>query len=286
MAADPTERMTDQVRGSRIKKIVIVLVVIVGVLVAADFGVAAAAEYQVSKKMRTELNLAADPSVDIHGFPFITQAIAGDYQDISINATGVPAKNTLRDLEVDADLHHVRVALSDLLSGSVQQLKVDEVDGQVQIKASDVGRLLNIPDLTIDPVSLDTIYGVGADEKQQLQDQQTGSDPQTAGLVLTGSIDVAGEKTKVSVFGVIQLAGGDIKVTPTKLQVSNSLLQSTNLADSFAQSLLSKFQVDLKPSDLPLPFTVQVTGVEVNSGILVVQGKARNVVLNAGGSNN
>jgi len=278
--------MTDQVRGSRVKKIVIVLVVIAGVLVAADFGVAAAAEYQVSKKMRAELGLAADPSVDIHGFPFITQAIAGDYQDISINATGVPAKNTLRDLEVDADLHHVRVGLSDLLSGSVQQLKVDEVDGEVQIKASDVGRLLDIPDLSISPVSLDTIYGVGADEKQQLQDQQTGQDPQTAGLVLTGTIDVAGEKTKVSVFGVIQLAGGDIKVTPTKLQVSNSLLQSSNLADSFEQGLLSKFQVDLKPSDLPLPFTVQVTGVEVQSGILVVQGKAKNVVLNAGGSNN
>jgi hypothetical protein len=271
------------VRGSRLKKIVIVLVVIVGVLVAADFGVAAAAEYQVSKKMRTELNLAADPSVDIHGFPFITQALAGDYQDISINATGVPAKNTLRDLEVDADLHHVRVPLSNLLSGNVQQLKVDEVDGQVQIKASDVGRLLDIPDLNISPVSLDTIYGVGADQKEQQQEQQTGQDAQVAGLVLSGSIDIEGQKTKVSVFGVIQLAGGNIQVKPTKLEVSNSLI-SGSLPDAFEQQLLPKFAVTLKPSDLPLPFTVQVTGVQVQSGILVVQGKAKNVVLNAGGS--
>ncbi|HWC79093.1 MAG TPA: DUF2993 domain-containing protein [Pseudonocardiaceae bacterium] len=268
-------------RGSRVKKTVIVLVVIVGVLVAADFGVAAAAEYQVSKKMRTELGLADDPSVDIHGFPFITQAIAGDYQDISINATGVPAKNTLRDLEVDADLHNVRVPLSDLLSGNVQQLSVDEVDGQVEIKASDVGRLLDIPDLSINPVSLDTIYGVGADEKQQEQDQQTGQDPQSAGLQLTGTIDFAGQKTKVTAYGVIQLVGGDIKVTPTKLEVSNSLI-SGSLPESFESELLPKFAVDLKPSDLPLPFTVQVTGVQVQSGILVVQGKAKNVVLNAG----
>jgi hypothetical protein len=273
--------MTDHVRGSRVKKTVIVLVVIVGVLVAADFGVAAAAEYQVSKKMRTELGLADDPSVDIHGFPFITQAIAGDYQDISINATGVPAKNTLRDLEVDADLHNVRVPLSDLLSGNVQQLSVDEVDGQVEIKASDVGRLLDIPDLSINPVSLDTIYGVGADEKQQEQDQQTGQDPQSAGLQLTGTIDFAGQKTKVTAYGVIQLVGGDIKVTPTKLEVSNSLI-SGSLPESFESELLPKFAVDLKPSDLPLPFTVQVTGVQVQSGILVVQGKAKNVVLNAG----
>ncbi|HEY0805537.1 MAG TPA: DUF2993 domain-containing protein, partial [Pseudonocardiaceae bacterium] len=73
---------------------VIVVVVLASLLVGADYGLAAAAEYQVSKKMRTNLNLANDPSVNIHGFPFITQALAGDYQDITVNATGVPAKNT------------------------------------------------------------------------------------------------------------------------------------------------------------------------------------------------
>ncbi|HEX9334606.1 MAG TPA: DUF2993 domain-containing protein, partial [Pseudonocardiaceae bacterium] len=156
-----------------VKITIVVVVVLVGLLVGADYGLAAAAEYQVSKKMRSELNLADDPSVDIHGFPFITQAIAGDYHDITVNATGVPAKNTLRDLEVDADLHDVRVRLSDLLSGNVSQVRVDEVDGQVKVKASDIGRLLNIPDLTINPISLDVVAGVGAqdalDQREKLQ---------------------------------------------------------------------------------------------------------------------
>lgn len=270
-------------KGSRVKKIVIVLVVIVGLLVAADFGIAAAAEYQVSKKMRAQLGLTDDPSVDIHGFPFITQALAGDYRDISINATGVPAKNTLRDLEVDAELHNVRVPLSNLLSGNVQQLRVDEVDGEVQIKASDVGRLLDLPDLSIAPVSLDTIYGVGTDEKVQQQAQETGQQPKEAGLVLTGSVDFAGQKTKVTAFGVISLSGGNISVKPTKLELSNSLV-SGPLSDTIEQDLLPKFAFTLKPADLPLPFKVDVTGVEVNSGILVVQGKANNLVVNAGGA--
>jgi hypothetical protein len=273
------------VRGNRIKKVVIVLVVVVGVLVAADFGVAAAAEYQVSKKMRSELGLTNDPSVDIHGFPFITQALAGRYSDISIDATGVPAKNTLRDLEIDADLHNVRVPLSNLLSGNVQTLRVDEVDGSVAIKASDVGRLLDIPDLTITPESLDFIEGVGTDAKEQQLEQQTGEDPQQAGLELSGSVEFAGQKTKVNAYGIIQLVNGNIEVTPKKLELTNSLLSGT-LSDTIEQALLPKFAVTLKPSDLPLPFAVQVTGVEVDSGSLVVQGKAKNVVLNAGDSDN
>ncbi|HEX4700647.1 MAG TPA: DUF2993 domain-containing protein [Pseudonocardiaceae bacterium] len=224
---------------------IIVLIVLVGVLVAADYGLAAAAEYQVSQKMRTELNLANDPSVDIHGFPFITQALAGDYSDITINATGVPAKNTLRDIEVDADLHNVRVKLSDLLSGNVQTIRVDEVDGQVKVKASDIGRLLGLPDLTINPVSLDTVLGVGAEDAlKQRQLQQNPGDPNPltseAGVELTASIDLAGEKTSVNAFGVISLSNGGILITPKKLQLSNGLVSGA-LPDSLLQSFAHLF---------------------------------------------
>lgn len=268
-----------------VKITIVVCVVLAGVLVAADYGLAAAAEYQVSKKMRSELDLADDPSVDIHGFPFITQAIAGDYSDITINATGVPAKNTLRDLEVDADLHDVRVKLSDLLSGNVSQVRVDEVDGQVKVKASDIGRLLNIPDLTINPVSLDTVEGVGAQDalEQREKQQQPGvQNPLTseAGVLLTGSIPIAGEKTTVNAFGIISLDNGGVSITPKKLQLTNGLVSGT-LPDSILQTFAHSFQTNLSSSTLPLPFAVQATGVDVESGAIVVQGKADNILLSS-----
>lgn len=268
-----------------VKITIVVLIVLVGLLVGADYGLAAAAEYQVSKKMRSELNLADDPSVNIHGFPFITQAIAGDYHDISINATGVPAKNTLRDLEVDADLHDVRVKLSDLLSGNVSQVRVDEVDGQVKVKASDIGRLLNIPDLTINPVSLDTVEGVGAqdalEQREKLQNPGV-TNPLTseAGVLLTGSILIAGEKTTVNAFGIISLDNGGVSITPKKLQLTNGLVSGT-LPDSILQTFAHFFATSLSSNNLPLPFAVQATGVEVESGALVVQGKADNILLSS-----
>ena len=270
-----------------LKITIITVIVLAGVLVAADYGLAAAAEYQVSKKMKSQLNLATDPSVDINGFPFITQALAGDYSDISVNATGVPAANTLRDLEVDADLHHVRVPLSQLLSGNVSSVKVDEVDGQVQIKASDVGRLLGLPDLTINPVSLDTVLGQGAQdaETQREQQQQPGvTNPmaQKAGVELTATLNLAGEQTQVNAFGVISLSGGAVVITPKNLQLTNGLV-SGSLPASLLQGFLGKFSTSLTSKNLPLPFAVQVSGVQVQSGALVVQGKADNVVLSGNG---
>jgi hypothetical protein len=269
-----------------VKITVIVVVVLAGLLVGADYGLAAAAEYQVSKKMRTNLNLANDPSVNIHGFPFITQALAGDYQDITVNATGVPAKNTLRDLEVDADLHNVRVKLSDLLSGNVSQVRVDEVDGQVKVKASDIGRLLGIPDLTINPVSLDTVVGAGAQaaQDQRMKLQYPGvTNPLTseAGVMLSGSTLIAGEQTTVNVYGVISVTGGGITITPKNVQLTNGLVSGT-LPPSVLQALLPKFQTSLSSSTLQMPFAVQATGVQVESGAVVVQGKADNIVLSSG----
>jgi hypothetical protein len=264
-----------------LKRTLITLIVLVIVLVAADYGAAAAAEYQVSKKMRAQLNLSDDPSVDIHGFPFITQALAGDYSDISVNATGIPVKNTMRDLEIDADLHDVRVGLGDLLSGNARSVSIDEVDGQVQIKASDLGRLLGIPDLAISPQSLDTVQGAGSDQAQQDQMQQSGATlTGKAGLSLDGTVDIAGQQTKVTVFGLISVSGGGITVKPTSLQVSNDLI-SGPIPQAVQQLVLGHFAYTFKPSDLPLPFTVQPTGVQVQDGALVVQGVAHNVTLSA-----
>jgi hypothetical protein len=263
-----------------LKRALITLIVLVVVLVAADYGAAAAAEYQVSKQLRTQLNLADNPAVAIHGFPFITQALGGDYHEIQVSAQGVPVKNTIRDLQIDATLREVRVGLGQLLSGSVRTIQIGKVDGQVQVHASDLGRLLGIPDLTIIPQSLDTIQGVGADQQQQQQMRRTGQTlTSTAGLELQGTVNIAGQKTQVTVYGLLSVANGSITVRPTKLQVANSLVSGT-LPPALQQLVLGQFTHTFRPADLPLPFAVTPTGVQVVPGTLVVQGTAHNLAIN------
>jgi LmeA-like phospholipid-binding len=261
-----------------LKRTLIVLIVVVGLLVGADYALAAAAEYQVSKRMKADLGLSTDPSVNIHGFPFITQALAGDYSDITVDAVDVPVKDTLRDLDIAADLRHVRVGLSDLLSGNVRQINVDEVDGQVTVKASDIGRLLNLPDLTITPVSLDTVNGQGSQDKAQAT-QDTRGDTTTAGVQLTATVNIAGVSTQVNVYGIIALDNGGIAIRPKTVQLVNNQV-SAKLPEALLNAVLPAFSTTLNSKSLPLPFTVQATGVQVQNGAIVLQGRATNVSLN------
>jgi LmeA-like phospholipid-binding len=122
-----------------VRKLVIVLVVLVGLGVTADFGAAAAAEYQVAKQMREELGLATDPSVRINGFPFLSQAVLGSYSAIDMRAAGLTV-GPLHDVAVEATLRDVDAPLSDLRSGDLQSVRVAEAAGRVRISDRDIGR--------------------------------------------------------------------------------------------------------------------------------------------------
>ena len=131
-------RPSPRKRSRRGKFLVITLIVLGLLLVAADFALAAAGEYQIAQRMREKLQLDEDPSVRINGFPFMLQAVRGDYRHVQIEATGVPIKDEragvdLRDLDIKADLRHTRVELSDLLAGNVSKATIDEVEGSVKI---------------------------------------------------------------------------------------------------------------------------------------------------------
>ncbi|WP_223198931.1 LmeA family phospholipid-binding protein [Solihabitans fulvus] len=252
------------------KKLVITLVVLVALLVAADFGVAAAAEYQVAQKMRTQLKLTDDPSVRINGFPFITQALAGDYEDVQISASGVPVRDQLRDLEIQAHLHHVRIGLSDLLGGNTRNATVDDLEGSVTIKASDIARLASnseipITDLTIDP-----------DTRKPEDGGPTGKpDPRVAPVKLTGNTTVAGKKIKITAYGTVTLLDTTVQIAAGKVAIDDQTLPGLNQLLSLAARA---FSIDIKPGELP--FTVTPTEVRVDSGSVTVKGRASNVRLN------
>lgn len=286
-------------RRRRLRKLIISLLVLIGLLVATDFGLAAAAEYQVSKKMREQLGLNEDPEVQIHGFPFITQALRGDYSHVSVSASDVPVEDRLRDLAVFAELYDIRIGLSDLLSGKANKARIDNVDGMVKIRSSDISRLLGIPDLEITPASmryvLSTEHGDnsldGKNDNPGVPDDgdtPATSDPlerneKTAGVRLSGSLNIAGAKTKVTSYGVISLVGNKIKIVPKKLEFSNSSI-SANLPEPLQSTILKHFAVTLDPGDLPFTVTPKAVGAE--PGAVSLSGHIDDVRLNGSGENN
>jgi hypothetical protein len=261
-----------------VKKLAIILVIVFGLLVVADFGAAAATEYQVSKQMRTQLQLSEDPSVRINGFPFLLQAAMGDFRDVQLQAQAVKV-GQLSEVGLEANLHHAQVSTADMIAGKADKVDVAEIIGRARLKSSDVGRLIGITDLTIVPAPKDALSGVpggGSDQTVGTTVDQTKTTVQ-----LDGSVNIAGADNKVRVIAVLSLFQGQMKIEPRKLELNNNALGPIPLPPLFQKSVLQQFTTTLNPG--ALPFGIIPTAVRAEEGALVVEGEAHQVTIGAGG---
>jgi hypothetical protein len=258
-------------KKSRRGKFLVITVLVLGVLlVAADFALAAAGEYQIAQRMREKLQLNEDPSVRINGFPFILQAVRGDYQHVKIEANGVPVKDEqqgvdLRDLDVTADLRHTRVELADLLAGNVSKATIDQVDGSIKIKALDLNRLADQV-TPFDKLSIEPDNRVATPTPTT-----TGAPKTTAAIKLSGQTNVAGKSVVVTAYGQIALVSGAIQINIDDIELDDTSLKQ--LIPQLRQALAIKIDPGA------LPFGATPTAVEVESGAFKLSGVVTDVPL-------
>jgi hypothetical protein len=74
----------------RLRTVLIIVIALIVVLVALDFGARAFAESKVSSEIQSQ-GFPKKPDVSIKGFPFLTQVISRDMKSIEISSTDVPA---------------------------------------------------------------------------------------------------------------------------------------------------------------------------------------------------
>ncbi|PFG48624.1 Protein of unknown function (DUF2993) [Amycolatopsis sulphurea] len=275
----PAPRPGPSRRGRRVRRWVIVLGVLVILLVGADFGAAAVAEHAISQKARAQLNLSDDPSVEIHGFPFLVQALSGDYGHVSVSADGVPVGGNLHDVRVSAELEDVTAPLSDIASGNTKSIKIGKLTGGVTIKAADIARISpldKIQNLKISQSTASYVKYGDTDQGNQPDPTPTNAagdpvDGTTAGLRLSGDVQVAGQKVEIFCFALIQLKGKSISIEPHRLQFGNDQ-STTTVPDAVQKALMPNFHASIDTSTLPL--SVTPTAVRVDSGSVTIKGEA------------
>lgn len=252
-------------------KFLIITVIVLGVLlVAADYALAAAGEYQIAQRMREKLQLDEDPSVRINGFPFSLQAIRGDYKHVKIEAAGVPIKDEqqgidLRDLDITADLFHTRVELADLLAGNVSKATIDTVEGSVKIKALDLNRLANQV-TPFDKLSIEPDKRVATPTPTDPKAPKT-----TAAIKLSGQTNVAGKVVTLSAYGQIALVSSAIQINIDDIELDDASLKQ------IIPQLRQALAVKIDPGKLP--FGATPTAVEVESGAFKLSGQITDVPL-------
>jgi hypothetical protein len=250
-----------------VKKLIITVLVLSGLFVAADYGAAAFAEYQISTRMRAELRLIDDPAVRIYGFPFLYQEAIGDYHNIEVKSTGLTV-GQLHNVEIHANLFDVRTRLSKLATGESTAVRVDKVVGKVKIRATAEP---NKPDELVEPAQRPVTTTTKAAEK----------DRTVAQIKLVGTTDVAGTATEVRVFGTVSLINGQVVVSPRKLELKPDGMDTISLPEPVQRSVMAAFAMKLDPGQLPL--TVAPTAISVESGTLVVEGEATDIVISGNG---
>ena len=120
---------------------IVVTFVIVGLLVVADRVAVLAADRTVAARIQTDQKLSQRPDVSIHGFPFLTQALGGRYDDVTLTLhhvqhTGVPVDT------LSVDLHGVHVPLRAVFAGHVARVPVDRATATIRLTYADLNTFL------------------------------------------------------------------------------------------------------------------------------------------------
>jgi hypothetical protein len=274
------------------RRLVIALLVLTGLLVVADFGAAALAESAVSRQMRSQLGLADDPAVRINGFPFLTQALSGRYGSVDVEADRI-AFGELQELSVSAQLQDVDAPLAMLLGSGAKTLKVAEAEGTVRVAAADVERLvpeaagLALTDLRIETLDRAALERAAEDDDEpELADL----DPErTVRLVATATVPSslpvalpgisAGDEVEARVIASLDPGDGRIRITPRHVGFGGDR-DLQRILTVLRGSILDDFTLRIDPGSLPLDVTP--TDVRAVNGRLEITGEARDLVLGAG----
>ncbi|CAL9299859.1 MULTISPECIES: DUF2993 domain-containing protein [unclassified Streptomyces] len=95
-----------------LRTLLIIAVVLGGLFTIADRLAVAAAESEAADRIQARQGLSATPDVSIRGFPFLTQVMGGELDQVDVAMTGVEAtagSRTVRLGELTAELRGVRL---------------------------------------------------------------------------------------------------------------------------------------------------------------------------------
>lgn len=236
------------------KAFLVFLVLLVVVLVGADFGAKYYAQGQVATALREEQGLDVAPDVSIQGFPFLTQLAAGRYSRVDVAAAGYDAPD-LGPITISAQLRDVALPASQVFSGTIGTFTVGTLDTVVRIPPATLQTQLDVSNLEVTP---------GPDG------------PSSA--VLVGDVSVAGLVSQtVSVTVDLSISEGNLVVRATDAALGRPGGEQTRLP-SIAQPVLLG-QLSRTITIPPQPFGITLTGVAVDGSDLVLTGEATNATV-------
>ncbi len=233
-----------------IKGLVISLGVVVGLGALADRGLATVAASATADQIKLHEGLRESPDVTFRGFPFLTQAVRGDFEAVDVTVRDLQREGLTID-RIDAHLEGVKVDLGDAIGGRVSAVPVREGEATVRVAYSDLTTYL-----ASKPGNLRVLSRDGQ-------------------VVVTTSIGIAGVGA-VEVMGTpkVSVANRTIRVTVSNMRRADG---QGGLTAALATQAASRaaFTVPLGK----LPFGINAASATLTSDALVVEATAQGIVV-------
>lgn len=240
-------------------RLILALLAVAGLLVLTDRLAAAYVERRVGTELQDAQGLSQRPEVDIGGFPFLTQAVAGDYREVTVDAAGVDLRDGLRAERLEAVLEGARVPLGALLRGGLTEVPAERVQARALLAFDDLEKRV-APDAA---ESLELTAGEADDAvRVEALVSLLGED---VTLVTEGRVDVDGQQVRVTT--------GEVTVRGDADEATRSVLED-----------LTGGELDFAVDVAGLPFDLVLEGVQVTQEGLVAVVGGDGVLLTAPGA--
>ena len=207
------------------KVVAVLLALLVGLGILLDRVAVAVAEDQVAAQLAARAGLAGEPVVDIRGFPFLTQALAGSYDEVRLGLTGAELGRP-EGTRAEVVLREVQLPLSAVLAGQVVELPVGRIDGVATLS-----------------------YALLAEEVGG----GTTLEPEGDRLRITRTVDLLGGSVPLTAVGTVALDGDELVIDVER--ATGAGVELPALLVGPASDLL-----DLR-YPIELPFGLRLTGV-------------------------
>lgn len=201
------------------RKLLIAVIVLVGLLVAADRVALLMAEQQASKTIATSFSLPQRPGVSIHGFPFLTQLVSGQFQQVDVTMDSL-VRNGVTVQNLDAKFTSVHAPVRQMMNGGAGSVSADQATGTATVPYSAVNQQL--------PQGV-TVSGDGGK------------------LKMSGSISMFGHQVPFSSDASVTGTGNGIRISPSHVNLDGQ---------AAPDSSLGPLTVNVPIANLPMHLTV------------------------------
>lgn len=208
------------------------LVLLLVVAVVGDRVALSVAEGQVAQQAQASGGLSQEPDVSIGGFPFLTQAVSGRYDDVRLRTSGAVSGTQVERLDVR--LRGVRLPLSDALSGDVARVPVDSLAGDVVL-----------PYAYLSEQAPDGLTVSAAGDRIRVR----------------GTVRVLGQEVSAAATSRVRLSGDRVVVTAESVQTGAGAVDA-----ALSRALGDRFDFRVRVPELP--YGLELTGLRVTpSGV-------------------